>query len=189
MATVPRDEIKRKVRQIEEELLWRHDNNIEDNEDLRDFDIEIDFRSFDATRNGEPAMFTQVFCKNEEQLIPGIYDEEEWTYVIDLDNRAFTVNGFMHFNLDNMPLGSLNSHFEWVTQKNSTYRIPKFVHPPRTPIEHIATVARWPASNLDFSAIHNEYSRVAPNVLSIQDWGAPTWTTLSTAQQLSADLV
>lgn len=30
-------------------------------------------------------------------------DEIEWAYMINLDNRAFTINAWIHLKLDNMP--------------------------------------------------------------------------------------
>ncbi|KAF8597348.1 hypothetical protein BDV93DRAFT_562384 [Ceratobasidium sp. AG-I] len=41
---------------------------------------------------------------NMEWLIPD-FEKSIWTYVLDLDDRAFTVNGRIHFPMDNMPPG------------------------------------------------------------------------------------
>ncbi|KAG8705130.1 hypothetical protein FRC08_001828 [Ceratobasidium sp. 394] len=110
---------------------------------------------------------------------------------MDLDNRAFTINGLMHFRLDNMPPGSLDSYF-WVTpdpEDPTENHLQAYAHPPRTPVEYIATVSRWPPPDFDIVWVREEYAKLAPLILPASDWGAPTWTSLTVSQQLSASLV
>ncbi|CAE7156849.1 unnamed protein product, partial [Rhizoctonia solani] len=40
------------------------------------------------------------------------FTEGEYTYVIDLDNRVFTINGGTHLKLDNMPPEDLEEYFD-----------------------------------------------------------------------------
>ncbi|KAG8705129.1 hypothetical protein FRC08_001827 [Ceratobasidium sp. 394] len=118
-------------------------------------------------------------------------DDVDWTYVVDLDNRAFTINGLMHFRLDNMPPGSLNAYLWRIPSPEYPGEtcIPTYAHPPSTPVEYIATVSRWPPPHFNVSQTCEEYAQLAPIVLSTNDWGAPTWSSLTIVQQLSATLV
>ncbi|QRV88386.1 CHD5 domain protein [Ceratobasidium sp. AG-Ba] len=179
---------KNLIRQIEEELSWRHDHDIEDGEDLLQVDfVNLEYQTFELLREAKPIIFCEILDPIQGQLIPG-YGEEEWTYVIDLDSRAFTINGVMHFCLDNMPPGTLNSHFWWMLHRSESSCIPTFAHPPRTPIEHIAKANRWPSSQLDLSFERERHSKNLSALKVTNDWGAPSWNTLSVAQQLSANL-
>jgi hypothetical protein len=101
----------------------------------------------------------------------------EWTYVIDLDNRVFTVNGVTHLRLDNMPPSDpgLEGYFE--------DRI-------KIPPEHRATVVDlWPIPDFDVNEAQQKYNSLEPIVISPAEWGAPTWESLSVAQNLSIELV
>ncbi|KAG8705145.1 hypothetical protein FRC08_001818 [Ceratobasidium sp. 394] len=175
------------------ETAWRLEQDIDDDDELEasfstDEPEEMNFTVF---HEGRELFFREIIDGTEWKLVPG-RDEEEWTYVIDLDSRAFTINALMHFRLDNMPPGTLCSRFWRIYTPGSGGKqtsIPTFAHPPGTPIEYIGTVARWPPPNFDVSRAHEEYTQLAPIVLPTDDSGVPTWTCLTVGQRLSADLV
>ncbi|KAG8795337.1 hypothetical protein FRC12_015771 [Ceratobasidium sp. 428] len=193
---IPREEHDRLVwitsliEQIEEEVRWRNERGIPDEErlDLKYLWGKVE-NGFTVLYEGRPMVFQEI-KGIEEGMVPDDFDNE-WSYVIDLDNRAFTINGRMHFRLDNMPPGSIDRYFWRVPNpENPGYTcIPTFAHPPSTPAEYIATVSRWPFPNFDISRTHNEYKTLGSVLLSIEEWGAPTWTSLTAAQQLSENLV
>ncbi|KAG9118754.1 hypothetical protein FRC07_006594 [Ceratobasidium sp. 392] len=190
-AQVPREEEARQAEQIEQELVWRHQHDIEDGEDLEADCVWDDDGGFATIYEGREMLFQDV-RDNKGGMVPtGDLDSTEWSYVIDLDSRAFTINGLMHFRLDNMPPGSLNSYFWRIPTPKSPGKscIPTFAHPPSTPIEYIATVSRWPPPKFDTTQIHEKYEKLSLALLSIEEWGAPTWNTLTVAQKLSANLV
>ncbi|KAG8701263.1 hypothetical protein FRC08_004192 [Ceratobasidium sp. 394] len=66
-------------------------------------------------------------------------------------------------------------------------------HSPRSllpvPGQYLTTVSYWQALDHDVDAILNEYTSLQPRILSLEDWGAPTWNSLSTSQRFSAELV
>ncbi|KAG8723521.1 hypothetical protein FRC09_003012 [Ceratobasidium sp. 395] len=193
---IPREEHDRLVwitsliEQIEKEVRWRNERGIPDEErlDLKYLWGKVE-NGFTVLYEGRPMVFQEI-KGIEEGMVPDDFDNE-WSYVIDLDNRAFTINGRMHFRLDNMPPGSIDRYFWRVPNpENPGYTcIPTFAHPPSTPAEYIATVSRWPFPNFDISRTHNEYKTLGSVLLSIEEWGAPTWTSLTAAQQLSENLV
>ncbi|QRV85560.1 hypothetical protein RhiJN_27628 [Ceratobasidium sp. AG-Ba] len=97
------------------------------------------------------------------------------TYIIDLDNRAFTIGGVVHFNLDNMP--PLDAGI-------SDY----YYHSDTIPAEYLTTVSYWPKSSLDVDSVRAQYDAYHPAIMTLSEWGAPTWDTLSVSQSLSLDL-
>ncbi|KAG9081300.1 hypothetical protein FS749_007746 [Ceratobasidium sp. UAMH 11750] len=195
-AQIPREEEARQAwiqslgEQIEEEVAWRHEHGIGDDDELWDAELEDEGEyGIKILYLGRPLLFQGIESNKEGIVSDGPY-EVEWSYVMDLDNRAFTINGLMHFRLDNMPPGSLDSYF-WVTpdpEDPTENHIQAYAHPPRTPVEYIATVSRWPSPDFDIVWVREEYVKLAPLILSASDWGAPTWTSLTVSQQLSANL-
>ncbi|QRV88402.1 hypothetical protein RhiJN_16420 [Ceratobasidium sp. AG-Ba] len=102
----------------------------------------------------------------------------EWTYVIDLDYRAFSVNGRIHFNLDNMPpFDDFPRYFD----DNRFF--------PDVPKQYLTSVSYWSSPDCDIEAVNLQYSSLQPHVLGLKEWGAPSWTSLSAAQLLSVQLV
>ncbi|KAG8723516.1 hypothetical protein FRC09_003007 [Ceratobasidium sp. 395] len=194
---IPREECHRLawiaslIEQIDEEVRWRNERGIPDEEclDLNYIWSKVD-EGFTVLYEGRPMVFQDI-KGIENGMVPDEDHDTEWSYVIDLDNQAFTINGRMHFRLDNMPPGSINRYFWRIPSPYypGTNCIPTFAHPPSTPVEHIATVSRWPPPSFDISETHKEYKTLGPILLSPQEWGAPTWTNLTTAQQLSGNLV
>ncbi|KAG8719584.1 hypothetical protein FRC09_010923 [Ceratobasidium sp. 395] len=174
------------VEQIEQEICWRNKHNIPDGKQLK-----VNFDGFAARYESRPVPFQDITGIDEGMVPVDKFKSIEWSYVIDLNNRAFTINGLMHFRLDNMPPGSLNKYFWRIPFRDSLTdaHIPTFAHPPSTSIEYIATVSRWPPPAFDVSEIQKEYKKLAPSIISIGEWGAPTWSNLTTAQQLSKNLV
>ncbi|KAG8765465.1 hypothetical protein FRC12_007485 [Ceratobasidium sp. 428] len=191
-AQIPREEdgrltwVTSLVEQIEQEICWRNEHDIPDGKQLK-----ISFDGFAARYKGRPVPFQDIMGIDEGMVPVDKFKTIEWSYVIDLDNRAFTINGLMHFRLDNMPPGSLNKYFCRTASRGSPVyiHIPTFAHPPSTPAEYIATVSRWPPPAFDVSKVQKEYKKLAPSITSIEEWGAPTWNNLTTAQQLSENLV
>ncbi|KAG9080520.1 hypothetical protein FS749_007988 [Ceratobasidium sp. UAMH 11750] len=184
-AKIPRNQderhtwVKRLIREIYLEVAWRREQNIPDDEEL-----EATYttdpaggKEFVPFHNGRPLLFREIIDGNKYKLHPGEKGEEEWTYVIDLDSRAFTINALMHFRLDCMPPGTLNSRF-WraPAPKNDRDKpcILTFAHLFDTPRKHIGTVARWPSPDFDVSQTHEKYTSLAPVVLTVEDWGVPT---------------
>ncbi|CAE7182906.1 unnamed protein product [Rhizoctonia solani] len=99
-----------------------------------------------------------------------------WTYVIDLDNLVFTVNGVIHLRLDNMP-PDLESY--------------DYVYPSNVPIpqEYICSrVNLWPAPNFDPDERQRKYEALQPIIIPVSEWGAPTWDKLSPSQQFSIEI-
>ncbi|KAG9079949.1 hypothetical protein FS749_008177 [Ceratobasidium sp. UAMH 11750] len=119
-------------------------------------------------------------------LCEDILDYNDWlfpigriqsTYVIDLDNRAFTVNGVVHFNLDNMPYEpGFDAYF------NGPIVLP-------IPNEYLTTARQWLAPTFNIDAALQLYETLQPRVIGLEEWGAPTWDTLSLAQHLAVQLV
>ncbi|KDN43381.1 hypothetical protein RSAG8_06165, partial [Rhizoctonia solani AG-8 WAC10335] len=108
-----------------------------------------------------------------------------WTYVIDLDNRVFTVNGVLHFKFDNMPpLRASGSKLGFVDYFEDRTRTP-----PEIPAEHLTSLEFWPKLNFDAEKAQQEYSALQPTVAILSEWGALTWGTLSVPQRLSVSLI
>ncbi|KAG8734350.1 hypothetical protein FRC10_011762, partial [Ceratobasidium sp. 414] len=185
-AKIPRDDAERQAwiealtKQIEQEVAWRHKHDIADNEDIGDEYIEDGPEGYEFVplHEGRPLIFLEIIEGTCWRLFPRL-GRDEYTYVIDLDSHAFTVNALVHFRLDNMPPRTPSSYFWRIhgpSYDNEGAYIRINAHPLSTPIEYIATVSRWPPPNFDISQAHEEYAKLAPVILSTDEWGAPTWT-------------
>ncbi|KDN43825.1 hypothetical protein RSAG8_05818, partial [Rhizoctonia solani AG-8 WAC10335] len=101
----------------------------------------------------------------------------DWTYVIDLDNLAFTINGIVHLRLnDNMPpqLVGYNYH------EDGDLLIPR---------EYLcAKVNLWPAPNFDTEEYQQKYEALQPIIVPATEWGAPAWDELSMSQRVSIEI-
>jgi hypothetical protein len=105
----------------------------------------------------------------------------DYTYVIDLDNRVFTINGVAHCRFDNMPPGDLGVYID--EDEDDGVRI-------RIPLEHLATtVDLWPHFDLDVGTAQQQYNELQAIVVPYTAWGAPTWESLSVAQSLCVELI
>ncbi|KAG8775528.1 hypothetical protein FRC12_001433 [Ceratobasidium sp. 428] len=187
-AKPPQDPTERE----EQESAWRHKHNIPDEEELGDDFTSDEFRDcwLDGLHQGRRILFREIYDGSYSKLTPGkCRSSAYWTYVIDLDSRAFTINGLIHFCLDNMPPGGINRYFCRIPAGPGRARVLDLGHASLMPKEHIATVSRWPAPDFDVSLAHEQYLRLAPVMTRTHEWGAPTWGSLTVAQQLSKDLV
>ncbi|KAG8679799.1 hypothetical protein FRC11_003280, partial [Ceratobasidium sp. 423] len=100
----------------------------------------------------------------------------EWTYVIDLDNRVFTINGRVHLRLDNMPpsnpgLGSY--HHSNILEIPSEY------------LSH--TVDLWPAPQFHIEERQQAYNLLGATIVPESQWGALTLDKLSVSQRFSVE--
>ncbi|KAG9087991.1 hypothetical protein FRC06_002269, partial [Ceratobasidium sp. 370] len=166
---IPRDALEREawietvIKALQEGVDQRRRDNVEDREDK--ITVPESYKDSEVS-------FEDILDTNE-WVVPGIMIG--WTYVIDLDYRAFTVNGVLHFNLDNMP-DRLDDYID------GTSILP-------IPIVHLTTVSLWPDPGFDTDAVVAEYETHQPLVVTLKEWGAPTWSTLSVSQHLSVELV
>ncbi|KAG8794093.1 hypothetical protein FRC12_000529 [Ceratobasidium sp. 428] len=195
---IPRDATEREewiqfmIEQIEQESAWRLERNIPDEEQLGDDFTSDEFRDcwFEALHEGRLIPFREIYDGSYSKLTPGkCRSHAYWTYVVDFDSRAFTINGLMHFRLDNMPPGDINRYFRRISAGPGRARVLDLGHVSFMPKEHIATVSRWPAPDFDVSLVHEKYLKLAPVIIRTHHWGAPTWESLTVAQRLSKDLV
>ncbi|CUA71670.1 hypothetical protein RSOLAG22IIIB_04716 [Rhizoctonia solani] len=100
----------------------------------------------------------------------------DWTYVIDLDNFAFTVNGRDHWRLDRLPR-DLTDYYGGAGLEHD---IPdEFLCP---------EVDLWPAPNFDVEERQRRYEALQSVVIPASEWGAPTWDELSISQHFSIDI-
>lgn len=102
----------------------------------------------------------------------------EYTYIIDLDNRVFTVNGLTHLKLDDMPPSEpgLKAYFE---DENMT----------EIPAQHLTTkVNLWLAPNFDAAERQERYEALHPIVTPAQEWGIRSWDELSFPERVTIDL-
>ncbi|CAE6521943.1 unnamed protein product [Rhizoctonia solani] len=106
------------------------------------------------------------------------YGRELWSYVIDFDNLAFTVNGIRHFRLDNLPRDLSvcydDNHYER-----------------DVPEEYLCDpgqVDLWPLAQFDTEACLAKYRALESIVVPATEWGIPTWEDLSVSQQFSIEL-
>ncbi|EUC54779.1 CHD5 domain protein, putative [Rhizoctonia solani AG-3 Rhs1AP] len=113
-------------------------------------------------------------------------DDVQWIYVIDFDNRVFTVNGILHFKFDNLPrvqASSLRPGFAEYLEG------PEDSPEPKIPEEHLTSLTFWPQFTFDAEKDQQEYSALQPTVATLSEWNAPTWDTLSVSQHLSVSLI
>ncbi|QRV88397.1 hypothetical protein RhiJN_16415 [Ceratobasidium sp. AG-Ba] len=159
------------IRGLEAGVAYRRETNIPDmDENEYDYIPEIGDQF-----GKEVALFSDIASTNI--WINCEYDCVDWTYVIDFDYRAFSVNGEIHFNLDNMPPHNpgIPAYFEEET--------------PVVPPEYLTTVSYWPNPGYDVDLVLKEYDESGATVTTADVWSAPCWGSLSTSQHLSADLV
>ncbi|CAE6448230.1 unnamed protein product, partial [Rhizoctonia solani] len=147
---------------------------------FKDWVIEKTKMLENAKTADEEVVYPLEDCINADELgFEVIYDIEwmfvggdiEWTYVIDLDHLAFTLNGTTHLKLDNMPPKnpSLEDYFE------NEVRIPE--------VYLIARLNLWPTPKFNIEECQQKYEAMDPTVLPITEWGAPTWDELSISQR------
>ncbi|KAG8739666.1 hypothetical protein FRC11_000593, partial [Ceratobasidium sp. 423] len=110
----------------------------------------------------------------------------EWTYVIDLDNRVFTVNGALHFKFDNMPpLRASGTQLGFVDYLEG----PEDESPPEIPAEYLASIEFWPKLRYNAAEAQLQYDELHPIIAGPSEWDALTWDDLLVPQHLSISLV
>ncbi|KAG8742860.1 hypothetical protein FRC10_000839 [Ceratobasidium sp. 414] len=117
----------------------------------------VDERHRENIEDQEETMTIPEPYKDHEISFSSILDTNEWivsntmtawTYVIDLGYRAFTINGQLHFNLDNMP----NELKDYIDGES-------ILHVPEA---HLTTVSLWPDPEFDADAVPAEYETHQP---------------------------
>ncbi|KAF8595801.1 hypothetical protein BDV93DRAFT_563975 [Ceratobasidium sp. AG-I] len=135
--------------------------------------------------NGTYALTSEINC-----LIPSS-GYLTWSYLIDLDNNVFTINGTIHFSLYTIPLQTWPKYLDYHRSYGNCHGgYPRrSVLRPDTPAEYIGSVSRWAEPELDYAKVAQDYASLAALQTSPAEWGVPGWDTLSVSQNLSAKLV
>ncbi|KAF8593418.1 hypothetical protein BDV93DRAFT_566577 [Ceratobasidium sp. AG-I] len=112
------------------------DSDIESEEELV-YDVEPGHLVEDRTR----IAFMEIVPGTDMGWLMPDFEKSIWTYVLDLDERAFTVNGRIHFPMDNMPPGEDGwvKYLSTGTSWDEMYRS----HQYDTPGEYTMTLNRW----------------------------------------------
>ncbi|CAE6466042.1 unnamed protein product [Rhizoctonia solani] len=118
----------------------------------------------------------QIRNASDSSWILGEY-HIRWVYVIDLDNRVFTVNGVIHFRLDNLPSGDDLCYY---LQREARFELPAKL---------IKSIDLWPPPRFDTAQAQQTYDQLCPLVVTLSEWGIPAWDTLTVSHHLSATLV
>ncbi|KDN43235.1 hypothetical protein RSAG8_06202, partial [Rhizoctonia solani AG-8 WAC10335] len=136
------------------------------------------------TQQGLNALgFNPVIRPDWTFLGPGSDIFIEWTYVIDLDNTVFTVNGSTHFKFDDMPPG-LELFFYFDENLDEELLVDTRSRPELS--KHLTTcVDLWPGPFFDVNKAQEEYESLEPTILSFTEWELPTWSTLSVGQKFA----
>lgn len=123
-------------------------------------------------------------------LIPGS-GYLTWTYLIDLDNEVFTVNGIVHFSLHTIPHRTWPQYLDYSRSYGDRYwdyaRCSLVL--PNTPMEYIGNVSRWSKPDFDSAKVAHEYASLSALETAPAEWGVPSWNSLSVSQKLSATLI
>ncbi|KAG8728616.1 hypothetical protein FRC11_010597 [Ceratobasidium sp. 423] len=101
-------------------------------------------------------------------------EDIEWVYVIDLDNRVFTINGITHLRLDNMPPSDPRSGSYHDGDRISI--LPEYLSP---------TVDLWPAPQFHIEERQQAYDLLDATIVPESQWGALTLDKLSVSQRFS----
>ncbi|EUC58396.1 hypothetical protein RSOL_250400, partial [Rhizoctonia solani AG-3 Rhs1AP] len=108
----------------------------------------------------------QIRNASDSSWILGEY-HIRWVYVIDLDNRVFTVNGVIHFRLDNLPSGDDLCYY---LQREARFELPAKL---------IKSIDLWPPPRFDTAQAQQTYDQLCPLVVTLSEWGIPAWDTLT----------
>lgn len=102
---------------------------------------------------------------------------------VDLDNKAFTINGVTHLKLD---VDKILQDMSFCPA-GATRAIPKR---PSTFQHDVSKVLDlWPKPSFDTVTAERRYRNLRPLEVALTEWGAPTWESLSVAQALPLSLV
>ncbi|CAE7170312.1 unnamed protein product, partial [Rhizoctonia solani] len=114
---IPRDYEKRKewmgkiISLIENELLWRAERGIQVSEPIfPDFggiqpfgwESYVDIALDHPVDNRQQIAFTDIVPDHDLDWLRPL-NLVQWSYVVDLEDYAFTINGILHFSFDQMP--------------------------------------------------------------------------------------
>ncbi|CAE6424790.1 unnamed protein product [Rhizoctonia solani] len=195
---IPRDDTKREewVRQtiasIENELLWRTQRGIPTTETVYS-ELEYTRRSWKSFTDIAPdhpvddrrqIAFEQIIPDYDLEWLYPRFMARTWTYVIDLEDRAFTVHGILHFSFDRMPPHIAQSLVQPLT--STTY----FKMTPQAEMMYSTFVQRWPPLFKQPSEdCTNAYASMLPIITTLDEWGTRAWDDLNAAEALSVHLV
>ncbi|CAE6421545.1 unnamed protein product [Rhizoctonia solani] len=101
----------------------------------------------------------------------------EWTYVIDLDNKVFTINGITHLRFDNMPPS--DPGLEYYYKDDGTAAFPSQCVS--------STVDLWPVPRFHIEERQEAYDALDATIVSGSQWGAMTWDKLPVSRRLSVE--
>ncbi|KAF8761187.1 Cytosol aminopeptidase family, catalytic domain [Rhizoctonia solani] len=199
---IPRDETERErwiqqtIMLIENELLWRAEHGIPTSEQVFatpcgtdagshlwkiPIDISLDHLVDDRT---EVAFMDIIPDYKLDWMYPTRY-RTRLTYVIDLEDRAFTINGILHFPFLNMP----QSIAECVTMHSQIRRNAYFNMNLRGAISYSMSIRRWPRSFCTPSeGLLDLYDLLSPTVMGLEQWRTRSWEELNASESLSVHL-
>ncbi|KAH7345485.1 hypothetical protein B0J17DRAFT_41602 [Rhizoctonia solani] len=110
--------------------------------------------------------------------------ESTWTYVIDLEDHAFTINGIMHFALDRMPPDISTCLVRPST--STTY----FQMTPKAEMLYSTFVRRWsPVHRVPPERLVDSYDIISPVLTNLEEWRTSTWNELNASESLAVHLV
>ncbi|CAE6536857.1 unnamed protein product [Rhizoctonia solani] len=139
--------------------------------------VHPDLPEADCSSDLDDGALGYELCKDADWTFVG--GDIEYTYVIDLDNLVFTVNGRAHLKLDNMPPSEpgLAPYFDEYEERIEV------------PPQYLSTVVDlWPAPGFDIEERQRQYEALSPIVVPAAEWGALPWDRLSFSQRFSIDL-
>ncbi|KEP50059.1 hypothetical protein V565_087240 [Rhizoctonia solani 123E] len=168
---VPRDPHKREA--------WIHATTVMlEKAELKDAEREEDEYEIDTE-----GLFNSIIDSDWTFLDNDI--DIDWTYVIDLDNNAFTVDGSTHFKLDDMPPESIGLEFFFEDEYPGRVLQVNTRSQPQLS-RHLTTVVDlWPGPLFDVDKAQEEYETLNPTILPYSKWKLPTWSTLSVSQKFA----
>ncbi|CAE6445566.1 unnamed protein product [Rhizoctonia solani] len=139
--------------------------------------VHPDLSEADSSSDLNDGALGYELCKDADCTLLG--GDIEYTYVIDLDNLVFTLNGSAHLKLDNMPPSEpgLEAFFD---DDEEIIEVPR---------QYLSTVVDlWPAPSFDVEERQRQYQALNPIVIPAAEWGAHSWDELSFPQRFSIDL-
>ncbi|CAE6496305.1 unnamed protein product [Rhizoctonia solani] len=139
--------------------------------------VHPDLPEADCSSDLDDGALGYELCKDADWTFVGL--ATEYTYVIDLDNLVFTVNGWAHLKLNNMPPSKpgLKAYFD---ADEEIIKVPP---------QYLSTeVDLWPAPSFDVEERQRQYEALNPIVIPATEWGALPWDRLSFPQRFSIDL-
>ncbi|KAG8727596.1 hypothetical protein FRC11_012846, partial [Ceratobasidium sp. 423] len=180
--------IKQIINLIENELQWRTEQGIAATETVHpganDTRSRLDIALDHAVDDRRQIAFMDIVPDYDlDWLWPKFY-ERGWTYVIDLQDRAFTIDGILHFAFDTMPR-NIPQCLVRPTICATYYKAT-----PEAEALYSTFVQRWPPSLQKPAEDHvDTYSQISPIVTNLEEWGARAWDGLNASEALAVHLV